>query len=1475
MSNLNLTIHYSSPPLQELLALEDLYNQTNGVAWVWPEQYFTGIPWNFTNGVELHDPCLEVWQGIECYCLIAGEDFVYRHPDRAGSNETNMDDYSYTSYYLDDYLSNPYNQTIITNTSVTYECHVNKVNLIHYGLTGQIPLNFFRNLPYLSHLHLSGNSLSGRIFDLFPNESSSASDWSDFSGIFKHLKIFEIDTNYFSGSFPSNLFPNFLNLQVFILSYNYFTGPMPSQFFISSKETLMAVGIASNEFSGTLPSDYFDGFDQLSLISMGNTKLSGILPVSIKTLPSLLVLAVHNANFHGNLYETILKDVVWDATVLNLLLSRNSFTGTLPEGLLPSFPSLQSLNIHSNTLTGSIPEDLCSLQDLYFLNIRDNFFTGPLPDCAFPHGSFLFVDYNSFTGSIPGNYFETGEWYEFYAAKNYFSGSLPTDAPAMRTVNLIDFSYNHLVGTLPAWLLEIPSLQQLFLENNHFHGKIPTISPADFYSYYGYDDYAYGTTGHSNLLNLDLSKNQLTGSIPEELFNILPSLQSISIVSNCFEGEIPRSICNASQLMVLSFDAFRNGPCHLQRQEPSPLELRHCIFELPALTTLHLAGSDIHGSLPENVQLSGSFVNMSLSHNQLTGTIPLTFQQHAWEALDLSYNKLTGTLSEKLNVSLLSDENGYGNLRLLSNRLSGPIPSSICSSSSSQQSQGADDDSSDENQGASHNGIPHVNILNGNIFSCDSAGKALPQNDPSVSIYSCGTNSLNPLMYAWLVLFVFALIALRVLRRKPSSPSSSPTSAANPHEIQRPRTVSELSKFFVSFLGRQNESVLVGGVLELLSSLERMRGLLVVFAVTAVALLVIYVVLGSFFSSYKYRYGFIVSAAYLSGSSPAIVILVFWIVLFVAGILLLSISKHRQKKEQMKKNSNEQQDSQRHHHTATLSSRDNKNFILSVSVAFTLLIAISLLLNIAFVYSQTTYSTGIRYLCQISMSIAKLLTGKIIIPFTMDHIFNNYYRKGKDEREESMRMKLEIALSVVMNVILPCIGTLLFNINCFYNGLFPPPSIETSYSYRSCYSITLGNVCSGARWNEVSTSYQPQFQYSFQCSSALLSDYIPVYVFMLLIDTFLRPSWRYLSRVIQEQRKKKVLPVPADSQENVSEPQPPGIVPASEGVELVSLGNDPSTAAVEGNNPPEHQAVVDLESQHNPSAEGQAAGTNDPQAELEERVRKAKQSIGKIRSVPFDGAALSIHIVQYGAILLTFGIVYPPLALMICFHSFLVLSNQSSQVLDGILSILNASSLDILAIPWTFEAKQQFYERQLFLLRMSNEKMKDITDNLLELFQYLIFPVSIVFLGYFLVDIYGDEVGYVASLWIGLFFVCFLSLFFALSYSFDFLSLSIARYLLPHRTGAAAVVVSNEDQEGGDLGKSPEIVTKLPSCKDLDAVLMSQMQLAVCSMEDDALLKALDDEKEELMQLADNIAQKIIKIFVRVTARVSRLFLSR
>jgi Leucine rich repeat len=223
-------------------------------------------------------------------------------------------------------------------------------------------------------------------------------------------------------------------------------------------------------------------------------------------------------------------------------------------------------------------------------------------------------------------------------------GLFPHSLAALDSLKTIDLSQNDLSGTIPSSLFEL-SLEGIRLSGNNLSGAIN------------------GFERLTDIMYIDVTKNQLTGIIPELTSQ---ALFDLSLSFNKLRGTIPSSLANLEDLEVI-----RCGHNTLSGTIPPS------IGQLQRLRYLQLHDNWLDGSIPESLFSCKELMYVDLSGNSIHGIVGsglggLLKLQY----LDLSGNDLSGTLPAGEN--LLTD------LYIISvsqNRFVGTFPLNLCSSS--------------------------------------------------------------------------------------------------------------------------------------------------------------------------------------------------------------------------------------------------------------------------------------------------------------------------------------------------------------------------------------------------------------------------------------------------------------------------------------------------------------------------------------------------------------------------------------------------------------------------------------------------------------------------------------------------------------------------------------------------------------------------------------------------------------------------
>ena len=213
---------------------------------------------------------------------------------------------------------------------------------------------------------------------------------------------------------------------------------------------------------------------------------------------------------------------------------------------------------------------------------------------------------------------------------------------------VLDLSYYQLSGTIPAELGDLPHLQVLDLSGNRLTGTIP------------------GELGSlTNLQELRLSGNhRLTGCIPDGLEDVASNDLGDLGLRSCSDptGDCatdgaatdgatnPGLVSDCTALLAARDTLAENAPLNwsaglaIQRWEGVTLG-----GSPRRVTGLHLRGTHLTGTIPEELGSLTNLKSLALSGNQLTGTIPEELGNLTnLKSLSIWDNQLTGTIPEEL-----------------------------------------------------------------------------------------------------------------------------------------------------------------------------------------------------------------------------------------------------------------------------------------------------------------------------------------------------------------------------------------------------------------------------------------------------------------------------------------------------------------------------------------------------------------------------------------------------------------------------------------------------------------------------------------------------------------------------------------------------------------------------------------------------------------------------------------------------------
>ncbi|KAE8662264.1 hypothetical protein F3Y22_tig00113716pilonHSYRG00087 [Hibiscus syriacus] len=456
-----------------------------------------------------------------------------------------------------------------------------------------------------------------------------------------------------------------------------------------------ALRLSSLKLAGDL-SPHIANLTFLRVIDLGNNSFDGLIPQEVIRLRRLEELILINNSFQGELPRNLsrcsnLKVINLMGNALggeihaelgslsrlqSLLLPINNFTGTIPPSL-GNISSLLHFSLSWNHLEGNIPTELGQLSNLKFLQLSFNKLSGSVPKQLYNISSIYFFALagNQLQGQIPPYIGLTLPNLEgLYLGVNKFSGPIPTSIVNSSRLVQLDMGLNSLSGPIPKNLGSLQNLENINLGGNFLESS---------------NDLSFLTslTNCTNLSQLWLSQNNLTGVLPDSIGNLSAKLNQLHIGTNYISGSIPKEIENLVGLEVLTFhENMLTGSIPESIGKFSKLkyfyaftnniigEISHSLGNITELIVLNLFDNLLEGGIPASLGNCFRLEVLVLSQNRLNGTIPKDAIGLCSFLTDLSIrsNSLTGTLPPEVgnckNLNFLDVSN---------NKLHGEIPSSL------------------------------------------------------------------------------------------------------------------------------------------------------------------------------------------------------------------------------------------------------------------------------------------------------------------------------------------------------------------------------------------------------------------------------------------------------------------------------------------------------------------------------------------------------------------------------------------------------------------------------------------------------------------------------------------------------------------------------------------------------------------------------------------------------------------------------
>ncbi|KAK7294064.1 hypothetical protein RJT34_16947 [Clitoria ternatea] len=483
-------------------------------------------------------------------------------------------------------LSINYLTTPLRKQDITYLSKLRNLNAVDLSSNSldKEALRYLGVLPALTTVYLHDNTMQGHLsnkeltgmgnLEVLILRACGLNGTLPSASMFARLTSLEylsLSGNYFGGLFLLSSLANHSRLEITLIKQPNWRLGQEIGFFLPNLESS---DMSNNACHGSIPSSFGD-MSHLMLLDLANNNFSGQVPRQwFSNCTALAFLGLSNNSLHGQLFPSY-----WNATSMRvLILDNNYFNGTIQDGLLSS---------SDNKFSGEIPNWLSNLQQLIGLSMSGNNFEGEIPhDLCKLNLALINLSQNRLSGNVPFGLKGVS------LSKTFMTLSICLGLPALSadTYYYAHFDFGHFSQD-PSYITS----------ESGGHEVVEFTTKSRSLSYEGsiLDD----------MSGLDLSWNQLSGDIPEQIGDLI-RIHALNLSRNYFSGSIP---------------TFHMYTLNLSGEIPSQLD------ELHSLAIFNVSYNHLSGLAPSKGQFptfdersyrGNPELHWTLGNGKNTGTEP-------------------------------------------------------------------------------------------------------------------------------------------------------------------------------------------------------------------------------------------------------------------------------------------------------------------------------------------------------------------------------------------------------------------------------------------------------------------------------------------------------------------------------------------------------------------------------------------------------------------------------------------------------------------------------------------------------------------------------------------------------------------------------------------------------------------------------------------------------------------------------------